>query len=132
MIHRNTFVNAPAQLDELLRLRVRPRLRLAGQMTGVEGYVESAATGLMTARTLVAELAGAEVQPPPPQTALGGLVRHLTARSPSGFEPANITWGLIACAPELRAIRNKVESQDGRRPSAPRRRWPSGAPRCAI
>jgi methylenetetrahydrofolate--tRNA-(uracil-5-)-methyltransferase len=109
MIHRNTFVNAPAHLDELLRLRVRPRLRLAGQMTGVEGYVESAATGLMTARTLVAELAGAEVQPPPPETALGGLVRHLTARSPRGFEPANITWGLIACPPELRAIRNKVE-----------------------
>jgi len=109
MIHRNTFVNAPAHLDELLRLQVRPRLRMAGQMTGVEGYVESAATGLMTARTMAAELAGSEAEPPPPETALGGLVRHLTARSPGGFQPANITWGLIACPPELRAIRNKNE-----------------------
>ncbi len=109
MIHRNTFVNAPAHLDPLLRLRVRPQIRLAGQMTGVEGYVESAATGLMTARTMAAELAGTEATPPPPETALGGLVRHLTARSPGGFQPANITWGLIACPPELRAIRNKSE-----------------------
>lgn len=109
MIHRNTFVNAPAHLDELLRLRVLPRFRMAGQMTGVEGYVESAATGLMTARTLAAELAGSTVEPPPGTTAFGGLVRHLTARAPGGFQPANITWGLIACPPELRAIRNKNE-----------------------
>lgn len=107
MIHRNTFVNAPAHLDELLRLRVRPRLRLAGQMTGVEGYVESAATGLMAARTLTAELRGSDVRPPPPETALGGLVRHLSSRAPTGFQPANITWGVIACPPELRAIRKK-------------------------
>lgn len=107
MIHRNTFVNAPAHLDGLLRLRQRPEIRLAGQMTGVEGYVESAATGLMTARTLAAELRGAEVNPPPPETAFGGLVRHLSARNPAGFQPANITWGLIACPPELRAIRKK-------------------------
>jgi len=109
MIHRNTFVNAPAHLDGLLRLRVRPRLRLAGQMTGVEGYVESAATGLMAARMLAMELRGADVQPPPPGTAFGGLVRHLGARSTAGFQPANITWGLIACPPELRAIRKKRE-----------------------
>ena len=109
MIHRNTFVNAPAHLDGLLRLRVRPQLRLAGQMTGVEGYVESAATGLMAARMLAAELRGADVQPPPPETAFGGLVRHLGARSTAGFQPANITWGLIACPPELRAIRKKLK-----------------------
>ncbi len=107
MIHRNTFVNAPAHLDGLLRLRERPGIRLAGQMTGVEGYVESAATGLMTARTLAAELRGSDVHPPPPETAFGGLVRHLSARTPAGFQPANITWGLIACPPELRAIRKK-------------------------
>ena len=107
MIHRNTFINAPVHLDPLLRLIKRSDIRLAGQLTGVEGYVESAATGLMTARTLAAELRGTEPQPPPPETALGGLVRHLTGRAPGGFQPANITWGLIACRPELRAIRKK-------------------------
>ncbi len=109
MIHRNTFVNAPTHLDGLLRLVKRPTIRLAGQMTGVEGYVESAATGLMAARTLAAELAGREPQAPPPVTALGGLVRHLTGRAPDGFQPANITWGLIACPPEMRSIRNKSQ-----------------------
>ncbi|MEE4270985.1 MAG: methylenetetrahydrofolate--tRNA-(uracil(54)-C(5))-methyltransferase (FADH(2)-oxidizing) TrmFO [Thermoanaerobaculales bacterium] len=109
MIHRNTFVNAPAHLDPQLRVRVRPDLRLAGQMTGVEGYVESAATGLIAARSLAAEFAGRKASAPPLTTALGGLVRHLTARSAETFQPSNITWGLIACPPELRAIRNKSE-----------------------
>lgn len=109
MIHRNTFINAPVHLDEVLRLVKRPSLRLAGQMTGVEGYVESAATGLMVARTMAAEIAGREVEAPPPVTAFGGLVRHLTGRAPEGFQPANITWGLIACPPELRAIRKKSQ-----------------------
>jgi len=109
MIHRNTFINAPAHLDSRLRLIRRPQLRLAGQMTGVEGYVESAATGLMAARTLAAELTGLDLEAPPAVTAFGGLVRHLTGRPPEGFQPANITWGLIACPPELRSIRNKSE-----------------------
>jgi methylenetetrahydrofolate--tRNA-(uracil-5-)-methyltransferase len=109
LIHRNTFINAPTHLDPLLRLRHRPSLRLAGQMTGVEGYVESAATGLMAGRTLAAEMAGSDPPPPPPETAFGGLVRHLAARSPEGFQPANITWGVIACQPELRVIRKKRE-----------------------
>jgi len=107
LIHRNTFINAPEHLDSLLRLVKRPKLRLAGQMTGVEGYVESAATGLIGARMLAAELAGIETVPPPLTTALGGLVRHLTARPADRFQPANITWGLIACAPDLRVIRKK-------------------------
>ncbi len=107
MIHRNTFVNAPAHLDPYLRLRARPDLRLAGQMTGVEGYVESAATGLLAGRFLAAELAGRVLAPPPPDTALGGLVRHLTARRPEGFQPANISWGLIRCPLELTSIRDR-------------------------
>ncbi len=109
LIHRNTFINAPDHLDGFLRIVKRPELRLAGQVTGVEGYVESAATGLLAARMLAAELAGFEIGPPPLTTALGGLVRHLTARSSDRFQPANITWGLIACPPDLRVIRKKRE-----------------------
>ena len=106
MIHRNTFINAPLHLDSALRLRIRPTVRLAGQITGVEGYVESAATGLLAARLLAAEMAGVEPSPPPPETALGGLVRHLTGSNPSTFQPANINWGLMSPPPELATIRN--------------------------
>jgi methylenetetrahydrofolate--tRNA-(uracil-5-)-methyltransferase len=110
LIHRNTFINAPAHLDDLLRVVHAPHIRLAGQMTGVEGYVESAATGLMAARSLAAEHFGSvPPSPPPPTTAHGGLIRHLTARSSRDFQPANITWGLISCPPELRSIRRKRE-----------------------
>jgi methylenetetrahydrofolate--tRNA-(uracil-5-)-methyltransferase len=112
MIHRNTFLNAPAHLDPLLRLQQESAIRVAGQLTGVEGYVESAATGLIAARTLAAELAGGSPQPPPPDTACGGLVRHLTERSPSGFQPANVSWGLIATPPELAAIRSRRERRE--------------------
>ncbi len=109
MIHRNTFINAPVHLDSVLRLRQRPDLRLAGQMTGVEGYVESAATGLIAARCLAAELAGAEATPPPPETALGGLMRHLSASDPGGFQPSNINWGLMVRPQEVCAIRGRRE-----------------------
>jgi methylenetetrahydrofolate--tRNA-(uracil-5-)-methyltransferase len=107
MIHRNTFINAPQHLDATLRLQTRPTIRLAGQITGVEGYVESAATGLLAARLLAAEMAGLELSPPPPETALGGLVRHLTESRPSTFQPANINWGLMSPPPELAAIKNR-------------------------
>jgi len=109
MIHRNTFINAPEHLDSKLRLLSRPKLRLAGQMTGVEGYVESAATGLLAARFLAAELRGNDAPPPPLTTALGGLVRHLTARPGARFQPANISWGLIACPLELKRLRPRAQ-----------------------
>jgi methylenetetrahydrofolate--tRNA-(uracil-5-)-methyltransferase len=109
LVHRNTFVNAPRHIDELLRLRRRPVIRLAGQLTGVEGYVESAATGLLAARLLASELAGGSPKPPPPQTAHGGLIRHLTARSPERFQPANISWGLMACPAELQGVRDRSQ-----------------------
>jgi methylenetetrahydrofolate--tRNA-(uracil-5-)-methyltransferase len=109
MIHRNTFINAPEHLDETLRLRVRPAIRLAGQISGVEGYVESAATGLMAARFFAAEVTGVEPTPPPPETALGGLIYHLTASKPKTFQPANINWGLIFTPVELKTIRNRRE-----------------------
>jgi len=107
MVHRNTYLNAPTHLDPLLRLVNRPAVRVAGQMTGVEGYVESAATGLMAGRTLSAELRGERPEPPPPETAMAGLIRHLTKSPPKGFQPSNITWGLISCPEELRRIRSK-------------------------
>jgi methylenetetrahydrofolate--tRNA-(uracil-5-)-methyltransferase len=99
MIHRNTFICAPAHLDARLRVRSRPSLRLAGQLTGVEGYVESAATGLVAALHLAAELRGGEVPPLPPWTAHGGLLRHLIERPPHRFQPANASWGLMLDPP---------------------------------
>ena len=107
MIHRNTFVNAPRVLDRSLRLHRRPGLRLAGQITGVEGYVESAACGLLAARFLAAELAGRELLPPPPATALGGLLRHLADSDPESFQPANINWGLMETPAEARRERGR-------------------------
>ncbi len=99
MVHRNTFICAPAHLDAGLRVKVRPALRLAGQLTGVEGYVESAAVGLLAALSLAAELRGLAAPPPPPWTAHGGLVRHLTERPPHRFQPANAAWGLMVDPP---------------------------------
>ncbi len=94
-IHRNTFVNSPAHLDACYRLRDRPRLRLAGQITGVEGYLESAATGLAIALYLALERDGRTPEPLPPTTALGALARHLTESDPRHFQPANINYGLF-------------------------------------
>jgi methylenetetrahydrofolate--tRNA-(uracil-5-)-methyltransferase len=111
MIHRNTFVNAPRVLDRTLRLRQRPGVRLAGQITGVEGYVESAACGLLAARFLASEIGGRELAPPPPSTALGGLMRHLMAADQENFQPANINWGLMETPPA--ALRER--SRRGRR-----------------
>jgi methylenetetrahydrofolate--tRNA-(uracil-5-)-methyltransferase len=94
-IHRNTFINSPTQLDEKYRLRARPEVRLAGQITGVEGYLESAATGLAIGLYLAAEQAGHRLAPFPATTALGALARHLTESDPHRFQPANINFGLF-------------------------------------
>ncbi len=94
-IHRNTFINAPTHLDRLYRLKAAPRLRLAGQITGVEGYLESAATGLAIGLYLALERQGREPEPFPATTALGALARHLTESDPKHFQPANINYGLF-------------------------------------
>ena len=94
-VHRNTFVNAPELLDATLQLKAHDHVYLAGQITGVEGYVESAACGLLVGRMLAERLAGRQPLPPPPTTALGGLLGHL-ARPVKDFQPSNITW---ACVP---------------------------------
>jgi methylenetetrahydrofolate--tRNA-(uracil-5-)-methyltransferase len=100
-IHRNTFVNAPRCLDPLYRVRGEPRVRLAGQITGVEGYLESAATGLLVAIYLALERRGRVFEPLPASTALGALARHLTETDPERFQPANVNYGLFEpLAPE--------------------------------
>src|SRR6185295_6440048 len=95
-IHRNTFLNAPVHLDRHYRLKTEPRLRLAGQITGVEGYLESAATGLAIGIYLALERAGRDPEPFPATTALGALARHLTESDPKHFQPANVNYGLFA------------------------------------
>jgi len=98
-LHRNTFLNSPKLLDGQLRLRADPRLRFAGQITGVEGYVESAAIGLLAGRLAAAERLGRALAPPPPTTALGALVAHITGGHLAGgagsFQPMNINYGLM-------------------------------------
>ena len=93
-VHRNTFVNAPEQLDERMQLRARPHVYLAGQITGVEGYVESCAGGFVCAIMLAQTLAGAPLDPPPPTTALGGIRTHLARKQPL-YQPSNITFSHI-------------------------------------
>ena len=93
-VHRNTFVNAPKMLDANMQLRAREHVYLAGQITGVEGYVESCAGGLICAILLAQKLRGEALTPPPPTTALGGICTHLQ-RENERFQPSNITWACI-------------------------------------
>src|SRR5690606_6295980 len=93
-LHRNTFLNSPRLLDSRLRLRAQPRLRFAGQITGVEGYVESAAIGLLAGRFAAAERRGMEAPAPPPTTALGALLGHITGGADARtFQPMNVNFG---------------------------------------
>ncbi|MDP2408873.1 MAG: methylenetetrahydrofolate--tRNA-(uracil(54)-C(5))-methyltransferase (FADH(2)-oxidizing) TrmFO [Pseudolabrys sp.] len=101
-LHRNTFLNSPKLLDGTLRLKAHPRWRFAGQITGCEGYVESAAIGLLAARFAAAERRGEAVVPPPPTTAHGALLAHITGghidaidAGPSSFQPMNVNFGLF-------------------------------------
>jgi methylenetetrahydrofolate--tRNA-(uracil-5-)-methyltransferase len=98
-IHRNTFLNSPRLLDERLRLKARPDIRFAGQITGCEGYVESAAIGLLAGRFAAADLLGEPLAPPPPVTALGAILHHVTAGHVDGgkgsFQPMNVNFGLF-------------------------------------
>lgn len=95
-IHRNTFVNSPKILDETLRLKTRPALRLAGQITGCEGYVESAAIGLLAGRFAAADQCGKAPRIPPPTTAFGALLNHITQGAVAEtFQPMNINFGLF-------------------------------------
>lgn len=95
-IHRNTFINSPTLLDHEMRLRSKPHIRFAGQITGVEGYVESAAMGLLAARMAVAEMRGQTLPPVPATTAMGALVTHITGGADAKtFQPMNVNFGLF-------------------------------------
>ncbi|MGA7674500.1 MAG: methylenetetrahydrofolate--tRNA-(uracil(54)-C(5))-methyltransferase (FADH(2)-oxidizing) TrmFO [Rhizomicrobium sp.] len=95
-LHRNTFINSPRLLDAQLRLKARPNLRFAGQITGVEGYVESAAIGLLAGRLAAAEARGEVCEAPPPTTALGALLGHITGGADAKtFQPMNVNFGLF-------------------------------------
>jgi methylenetetrahydrofolate--tRNA-(uracil-5-)-methyltransferase len=110
-IHRNTYLNSPKLLDATLRLKGEPRLRFAGQITGCEGYVESAAIGLLTGRFAAAERLGSAPALPPPTTAMGALLNHITGghivtidEGPRSFQPMNVNFGLF---PPLEAAISK-------------------------
>jgi methylenetetrahydrofolate--tRNA-(uracil-5-)-methyltransferase len=112
-LHRNTFLDAPKLLDHTLRLKAEPRLRFAGQITGCEGYVESAAIGVLAGRFAAAERLGEALTPPPPTTAHGALLAHITGghvdtidAGPRSYQPMNVNFGLF---PPL------AQSEDGRR-----------------
>ena len=95
-IHRNTFINSPTLLDAEMRLRSRPNIRFAGQITGVEGYVESAAMGLLAGRMAAAEIAGHTLPPVPDTTAMGALVTHISGGAEAKtFQPMNVNFGLF-------------------------------------
>ena len=119
-LHRNTYLNSPKLLDAMLRLKAMPRLRFAGQITGVEGYIESAAIGLLAGRFAAAEARGQHLARPPQTTALGALLAHITGGHLStddsersgarSFQPMNINYGLI---PDLDAV--PTHDTDGKR-----------------
>ena len=107
-LHRNTFINSPKLLDKSLRLKAEPRLRFAGQITGVEGYVESAAIGLLAGRLAAAQRLGITIAPPPRTTALGALLAHITGDADSAtFQPMNINFGLIPELPPPPGVKGK-------------------------
>jgi methylenetetrahydrofolate--tRNA-(uracil-5-)-methyltransferase len=95
-IHRNTFLNSPTLLDDQMRLRSHPHVRFAGQITGVEGYVESAAMGLLAGRLAAAQMTGRSQPPVPETTATGALVTHITGGAEAKtFQPMNVNFGLF-------------------------------------
>jgi methylenetetrahydrofolate--tRNA-(uracil-5-)-methyltransferase len=121
-LHRNTFLNSPKLLDGMLRLKSMPRLRFAGQVTGVEGYVESAAIGLLAGRFASADRSGDDMAPPSATTALGALLAHITGGhigdgqvgGPRTFQPMNVNFGLFppVDVPERDAAGRRIKGKD--------------------
>jgi methylenetetrahydrofolate--tRNA-(uracil-5-)-methyltransferase len=149
-LHRNTFLNSPKLLDDTLRLKANPKWRFAGQITGCEGYVESAAIGLLAARFAAAERCDEPIVPPPPTTAHGALLTHITGghietidAGPSSFQPMNVNFGLFPpivapTAPEGRKFGRGSAKNLARKGALSKRalndleRWISGEKRAAA
>ncbi|HEY4274897.1 MAG TPA: methylenetetrahydrofolate--tRNA-(uracil(54)-C(5))-methyltransferase (FADH(2)-oxidizing) TrmFO [Rhizomicrobium sp.] len=111
-LHRNTFINSPRLLDAELRLKSQPHLRFAGQVTGVEGYVESAAIGLLAGRFAAAEAVGETISPPPSTTAFGALLSHITGGADAKtFQPMNVNFGLFPLLPAKPKVKGKDRKQ---------------------
>ena len=100
MVHRNTYINGPSVLRETWQTRTRDDLFFAGQISGVEGYVESAASGLMAGRNAAALVKGEELRVPPRTTAIGALAYYVAHADPRNYQPTNITFGIMAPAPD--------------------------------
>jgi methylenetetrahydrofolate--tRNA-(uracil-5-)-methyltransferase len=124
-IHRNTFLNSPKLLDASLRLKAHPALRFAGQITGVEGYLESAAIGLLAGRFAAGDALACPAEPPPRTTALGALLHHITVGHVAGakgaFQPMNVNFGLFPdideaqASPDGRPIKGKDRGRERKR-----------------
>jgi len=108
-LHRNTFLNSPILLDLQLRLRGAEHIRFAGQITGCEGYVESAAVGLLAGMMAAAELAGRQWRSPPPTSAMGALLAHITGDAQAAsYQPMNVNFGLF---PPLHDVKKKARKE---------------------
>jgi methylenetetrahydrofolate--tRNA-(uracil-5-)-methyltransferase len=108
-LHRNTFLNSPELLDRQLRLKSAPHIRFAGQVTGCEGYIESAAVGLLAGMMAATELAGSEWTPLPPTTAMGALLAHITGDAEAAsYQPMNVNFGLF---PPLSDVKKKARKE---------------------
>jgi len=133
-LHRNTFINSPALLGPTLRLKADPRLIFAGQITGVEGYVESAALGLIAGRLAGARRLGEALAPPPPTTAIGALIAHVTGGHLAGargaFQPMNINYGLLPPIPGAALGRDRKRALS-ERALADLKRWMGGIDECS-
>jgi methylenetetrahydrofolate--tRNA-(uracil-5-)-methyltransferase len=127
MLHRNTYINGPAHLDSVFRWKRNPRVFFAGQLTGVEGYLESAATGLMVGSSLAQLLEGREPKALPFSTALGSLAKHVSSPRAQEYTPMNVTFGLIEDedAPGVPPIRDRAKRREeiGRRALLAVLRW---------
>jgi methylenetetrahydrofolate--tRNA-(uracil-5-)-methyltransferase len=122
-IHRNSYINTPAALSPHLALRDQPRTLFAGQLTGVEGYTESTATGIVAAINLSRMLRGDEPVVPPPTTMLGALYRYMREADPRHFQPMNANFGLVEPLSEVVRDRKKKRELLADRALAEMQRW---------
>lgn len=120
-LHRNTFINSPRLLNESLQMKAMPRLRFAGQITGCEGYVESAAVGIIAGRFAAAERLGVSIWAPPETTAMGAILSHITGGgNAETFQPMNVNFGLFPYIPDPVNVRGKEKAREKKKLMAER------------